>query len=340
MNKILDADFQEVYQALGQKLIPLKNKSVLVSGANGMLAGYMVKFFSWLNTKYGFNISVSGIVRQKKSEISGVHYLIGDVSDIKLHGQFHYIIHAASLASPVHYGTDPVGVSLPNVSGTINLLRHAETFPVESFLYLSSSEVYGDFGTDKAAIDETEYGRLDPMSPRSCYAESKRMGESLCVSWYKQKNVPAKVVRPFHTYGPGVTRTDGRVYADFIYSIVDRKDIALNSKGEAKRAFCYAADALAGMLLVLLEGNNGEAYNLGNPAQELSIREAAETAAGSFPDRNVKVVIHEQTSQGYMKSPVLRNAPSIKKISALGWRPAVTLKEGIHRTVTFIEGES
>ena len=339
MNKILRDDFQSVYDALGKKLLPLKGRSVLVSGANGMLAGYMVKFLSWLSTTHGYELKISGIVRQMKQEVPGVNYITGDVCHVTLHGQYDFIIHAASLASPVHYGSDPIGVSLPNILGTVNLLKHAESFPVKSFLFISSSEIYGDFGTDKTSIEESETGKLDPMNPRSCYAESKRMGESLCVSWFRQKHVPVKIVRPFHTFGPGVSRSDGRVYADFIYSVVDKKAITLNSKGDAKRAFCYQSDALTGMLLILLEGTDGEAYNLGNPGQELSIREAAEAAAGVFPERNIKVSFNDQTSQGYLKSAVLRNAPSIKKLSLMGWNPSVTFAEGIRRSVEYIEGE-
>lgn len=341
MNPILREDFDRIHHKLGAKLTPLRNKSILVTGANGMLAGYMVQFFSYLHSVHAFPLKVFGLVREIKNDFPGVRYLLGDVNSVPLHERFDFIVHAASLGSPIHYGTNPIGVSLPNVVGTTHLLKHAEAFPVESFLFVSSSEVYGDFGTDKTAIEESEFGRLDPMNPRSCYAESKRMGESLCVSWLKQKGVPTKVVRPFHTYGPGITRTDGRVYADFIYSIVDSKDIVLNSSGEARRAFCYQSDALIGMLLVLLEGQNGEAYNLGNPHEEHSIREAAEIATSVFPERKMKVAVKQApTSGGYLKSAVLRNCPSISKIGRLGWTPEVSLKSGLERSVRYIEGNS
>lgn len=340
LNDILHDDFSTLYSELKEDLSILRGKSLLITGANGMLAGYLLKFLSYLNHEHGFNLKAEGLVREIKPHgLSGVEFIHGDVCTYNFQDKkYHYIIHAASLASPIHYGSNPIGVSLPNVLGTIQLLNLAEKSGVESFLFVSSSEVYGDFGTDKIEIDEKEFGSLDPINPRSCYAESKRMGESLCISWFNQKKVPTKIVRPFHTYGPGLTRHDGRVYADFIYSIIDRKDIVLNSKGEAKRAFCYQSDALKGMLLVLLKGQPGEAYNLGNPDQELSIFEAAQAATVAFPERKLKVTINEANlPQGYLKSRVLRNCPSISKMKNLGWQPKISFLEGVRRTVKHIE---
>jgi nucleoside-diphosphate-sugar epimerase len=166
------------------------------------------------------------------------------------------------------------------------------------------------------------------------------MGENLCVSWFHQKNIPVKIIRPFHTYGPGLKQNDGRVYADFIYSILENRNIVLNSRGEAKRAFCYMSDAIAGILLVTLNGKAGEAYNLGNPSEEWSIYEAAMKATECYPERRLKVtVIDDQIVSGYIKSRVIRNCPDIKKINALGWKPEVTLIEGFKRTIKYTELE-
>lgn len=341
MNNVLLEDFVSIYKEMGNNLDPLKGKSVLVTGANGMIAGYMMRFLAWLNETHHFQLALYGLVRSEKNPVTGVKYIVGDVNTVQLTGKYDYIVHSASLATPIHYGTNPIGVSLPNILGTINLLTHAEKYPCESFLFVSSSEVYGDFGKDKVAIEENEYGKLDPVNPRSCYAESKRMGENLCISWFNQKNIPVKIVRPFHTYGPGLRRDDGRIYGNLAYSIADSKDITLNSKGEAHRAFCYLSDAVMGMLLVLLGGKSGEAYNLGNPGEEHSIREAANIAAAIYPERKMNVLIQEASiPQGYIASPVLRNCPSIRKLNELGWKPRVSLRYGLEKTVRYIEGEA
>lgn len=342
LNPILKADFETIYEQYNSDFQSLKNQSVLITGANGMIAKYLVAFLSYLNSDHRFNLKITGLVRSlPETKIDGVEYLVGDVCHYDLKSvNCDHIIHSASLASPIYYGSTPIETSLPNIEGTINLLRRSESLNLKSFVFISSSEVYGAFEKDKEGIEESEYGVLDPMNQRSCYAESKRMGENLCVSWHSQKKIPTKVVRPFHTYGPGLRRNDGRVYADFIYSIVDQKDITLNSKGEAKRAFCYMSDAIAGIILVMLKGKSGEAYNLGNPSQEWSIYEAAVKATEAYPERDLKVTINENNvGTGYLKSKVLRNCPSIKKIQALGWNPQVSLVDGYRKTVRFIEME-
>lgn len=342
MNIILKKDFDHIFERYKLDLEAIKNQHVLITGVNGMIANYLANFLSYLNSQHNFGITLTGLAKKlPQNRVPDVNYLVGNVCDFNFQEHtFDHIIHSASLASPIYYGSNPIETSLPNVEGTINLLRRSESLMLKSFVFLSSSEVYGTFRGNKSGIDEAEYGTVDPMNQRSCYAESKRMGENLCVSWFHQKKIPVKIIRPFHTYGPGLRKDDGRVFADFIYSILDKKDIVLNSRGEAKRAFCYLSDAVGGILLVMLKGKSGEAYNLGNPYEEWSIFEAAVKATQAYPDRNLKVTINENyIGSGYLKSKVLRNCPAIKKIQSLGWTPNVSLLEGFRRTVQFIEFE-
>ena len=158
--------------------------------------------------------------------------LVQDVCEpVALDEPIHFIVHAASQASPKYYGTDPVGTLSANVLGTYHLLNLAATHRVEAFLFFSSGEVYGQVAPERIPIRETDYGYLDPTDVRSCYGESKRMGETMCVAWAHQFGVPAKIVRPFHTYGPGMRLDDGRVFADFVADIVHDRDIVLKSDG-------------------------------------------------------------------------------------------------------------
>ena len=156
----------------------------------------------------------------------------------------------------------------------------------------------------------------------------------MCVSWANQYNVQCKIVRPFHTYGPGIRFDDGRVFSDFVNNVVNGQDIIIKSTGEAKRAFCYLADAILGFIMVLLNGKIGEAYNVGNEECEISIKDLAYTLRDLFEDKHIDVIINEsKCDKNYLKSPVKSALPETFKIRALGWKPRYGIKEGFRRTI-------
>lgn len=342
MNRIIREDIDFIISTF-KYWERFKNKTVLISGANGFLPAYLVE--TLLSLDQSFQTHVIALVRNKaKTERRFSHRLAHprfeiieqDVcTELSYSGKIDFIIHAASQASPKYYGVDPVGTLNANVIGTINLIKLAYDKKVESFLYFSSGEVYGTVDEKNIPIAEDAYGYLDPAKVRSCYAESKCMGENICVSWFHQYGVQAKIVRPFHTYGPGMALDDGRVFADFVSNILAGKDITLNSDGSARRAFCYLTDATLGFLTVLLNGENGEAYNVGNPQEEYSILELAKILTTIKPEKGLNVFINEayQQNNNYLKSPYPRNSPLIAKIGALGWRPETSVKTGFSRTV-------
>lgn len=320
-----------------------KNKTVLISGAYGFLAAYLVYTFLRINEKYHIECKVIGLGRSKDKaakkfgillERNDFEFVINDVSEpLAIKDKIDFIIHAASKASPKDYGSDPVGVINANVLGTNNLLELAKVNSVASFLYFSSGEVYGIVPAEKIPIKETDYGYIDITNVRACYSEGKRLGETMCVSWAYQHHIPAKIVRPFHTYGPGMDLNDGRVYADFISDIVNNRNIVMKSDGSAIRPFCYLKDATEGFLRVLVDGKNGEAYNIGNPAEEVSIIDLADKLAGLYPAKKLSVQRKEQSKQGYIQSPILRNSPNIEKAEGLGWHPSTSIETGFKRTI-------
>jgi len=323
----------------------LAGKTVLVTGANGFLPAYMVETFLYLNEHTSSEkIKIIGLVRNQEKasnrfclyqEKTDLKLIVQDVcSPILLDEKIDYIIHAASQASPKYYGKDPVGTLSPNVIGTYNLLNLAKDHGVEGFLFFSSGEVYGEVTASQIPTKESDYGYVDPTNVRSCYGESKRMGETMCVSWFHQYGVATKIVRPFHTYGPGMSLDDGRVYADFIADILNNRDIVMKSDGSAIRAFCYLADAVQGFLTVLLKGENGQAYNVGNDRGEASILDLAHKLVSLFPEKGLKVVKKEVIQPpGYLQSNILRNCPDISKIRELGWQPTTSIEEGFNRTI-------
>lgn len=322
----------------------LNGATVMVSGAAGFLPAYMVETLAALNAR-GASIRVVGLVRNLEKARArlghltslGVKLMQQDIVD-PLRADLpkaDFIVHAASQASPRFYGLDPLGTIAANTTGTQHMLRHAKRSDCWSFLFFSSGEVYGVPLDDSKHLAETDYGYLDPATVRACYAESKRLGETLCVSWHHQFGVPARIVRPFHTYGPGMDLNDGRVFADFVADILHGRNITLKSDGLAVRPFCYLADATVGFFTALLKGEAGKAYNVGNPDAESTIKDLAYMLVGLFPDMGIRVD-HQpsvMSVDGYLQSKVSRSTPSINRMMALGWQPVTSLADGFKRTV-------
>lgn len=340
---------QDVERILRQDLpwSDLNGSTVLISGASGFLPAYLIETLAGLNDR-GASIRIVGLVRNlEKAHArlghlahSGAEWMLQDIAQTLRADlpQADFIIHAASQASPKYYGIDPVGTLTANTMGTLYLLQHAIKSNAKRFLFFSSGEIYGIPLNPERQITESDYGIIDPTNVRSCYAESKRMGETMCVAWAHQYGLHTGIVRPFHTYGPGVALDDGRVFADFVADIVNHRSIVLKSDGLAKRPFCYIADATIGFLSVLLKGAKAEAYNVGNPHAEISMRDLAATLINLFPERNLKTHFTAPiTSNKYLKSPVSRLSPSIAKIEQLGWSPTTSIEDGFRRTVLSYE---
>lgn len=343
MNAIITEDINTIINQI-ENWNRFKNKTILISGANGFLPAYIIETLIEVNKRFDTKITIIGLVRNyenakkrfsKYIEKNLLDLIVQDVCEpLSIDKKIDFIIHAASQASPKYYGIDPVGTLSANVIGTINLAKLGIKNNVESFLFFSSSEVYGEIHESLMPIKENVFGFIDPAKVRSCYGESKRMGETICVSYFHQYGLKAKIVRPFHTYGPGMMLDDGRVYADFVANIILKKDITLNSDGSARRAFCYLTDATVGFFKILLDGKEGEAYNIGNPNEEYSILELAQLIIDLRPELNLKVRVNLPiNNDNYLKSTVSKNSPNIDKMIALFWQPKISVNEGFNRTI-------
>ena len=323
----------------------LAGKTILVTGAAGFLPAYLVRALLHLNSERQLELRVIGLVRNEAtarerfaSELghSDFTLVVSNLdAPLKIDGRVDYVVHAASQASPKYFGEDPVGTLLPNVFGTRHLLELASSKASAGFLFFSSGEVYGEVSPEQIPTPETAYGRVDPTEVRSCYAESKRMGEALCVAWTRQYGLHTSIVRPFHTYGPGMKLDDGRVFSDFVRNVLLEEDIVMKSDGKAIRSYCYLADATIGFLTVLLKGLAGEAYNVGNPNAAVSVMELAQTLANLYPAKGIGVVKQARGPDDgpYLQSPISKNCPDIAKIGALEWAPRVDLETGFRRTI-------
>ena len=251
----------------------------------------------------------------------------------------HYIIHCAGVASPTFYRLYPLETIDVNVDGTRNLLELCRTNPVKAMLHLSTSEIYGDPPPDAIPTAENYRGFVSCTGPRACYDESKRLAEALCVIYHEKYGVPVKVGRPFNVYGPGQRIDDRRIIPDLISAVINDEPIALFSDGRATRSFCYVRDAAWAMFLILLKGRAGEAYNLGNDREEVTMLQVAQTLKEVFGYS--KQIEHRTSSDpNYLVDNPQRRCPDLRKLKALGdYSPDVMLREGLARTLRSYEEE-
>lgn len=319
----------------------LNGKTVLVTGASGMLASYVTWLLLYLHEEAGIEVSVVALCRnpQKAEHYFGSYIgkpyfsmLTQDVCDpIAYDGAVDYIFHLAGNASPHFINTDPVGIMRCNLMGTMNVLELARKKQTAKVLFASTREVYGK-NEEAELLDEKNFGTLDPLDNRSCYPESKRAAETLLKSYYLQYGIDFNTIRIAHAYSPTMTlENDGRVMADLMSDVVAGRNIVLKSSGEAIRAFLYITDAVLGMFTVLFKGKAGEAYNLANETEPVCIRDLAQLLASSRSDKNIQVVINEGDQKGYCT--YRRTALNTTAIEHLGWKPQVPLREGIIRVL-------
>lgn len=305
----------------------LIDSTILITGATGLIGKAIVKRLLLSNIK------VIAVVRNKEKaekilgpENVNLHYMISDVMDIAPQNlNVNYIIHAASKTSSKSFISEPVETILTAFIGTKNLLEFASLNPIKGFIYLSTMEVYGTPITDEK-ITENHYTNLDSMKTRSCYPESKRMCENLCVSYASEYSIPVKIVRLTQTFGPGVQYNDSRVFAEFARCVIENKDIILNTKGETKRNYLYTEDAVNAILTVMLNGKVGEAYNAANEDTYCSIYDMACLVAEKCAKNKIGVKINNTSDleqHGY--APTLKMNLDTSKLKKIGWKPTVDL---------------
>ncbi|MGN0453050.1 MAG: NAD-dependent epimerase/dehydratase family protein [Ruminococcus sp.] len=330
---------------IGRDYIPyeqLRSKTVLVTGATGMLAYYFTMALMHLNLKKDYGIRVIALVRNAQKAKEKFAGFLGDsrfellsqdvCKPIEIEGNLDYIFHAAGAASPYFIKNDPTGIIAANTQGTVSVLELAKEKKVTNIIYPSTREIYGKVeGVE--FIKETDMGIFDPLDARSCYPESKRIAETILKSYLVQYGVPFTVARIAHSFGPGmIINSDGRVMADFISDAVNSRNIVLKSDGLAERAFCYITDAVAALFAIMLKGQCGEAYNLANETEPTPIKDVAQMLADLFPERGIKVIFDISGDRsGYCT--YTRVGLDTSKLESLGWKPEVKLADGLKNTV-------
>ena len=335
----------DIFAAAGEALPweKLRGCNVLVTGATGLIGGCLVEV---LMARGDINVYAAG--RNETRALSRFaeytsnphfHCFKYDVStpltssDVE---SFHYIIHAASDASPAAFASSPVEVMKSNIYGTANLLDYGLAHGMRRFLYVSTGEVYGEGGateetTDGPAFRETDSGYVNPTLPRSCYPSSKRAAETLCAAYKDQYGADLVIARPCHTYGPHFTPSDNRVYAQFVRNVLRGEDIVMKSDGSQFRSWCYVVDCVRAILYILLKGQSGEAYNIADSNSNITIRQLADMIAAAAGRKVVIQLPPDSESKGY--NPITRSLFSTRKLESLGWSISGEMREKIVKMV-------
>jgi len=357
--EIVLRDLNHICAGLKDELGAMAGKRLLITGGAGFLGYYFVQTILHFNR--GCNGARPIEVHVHDNFMRGIPQWLSPLEDdpalvvtrrdvterLPPNGRdFAFIVHAACIASPTYYRQHPIETMDANVDGIRNLLDFCRKpdGKVEGLLFFSSSEIYGDPPADSIPTPETFRGHVSCTGPRSCYDESKRYGETLCVNFAQRHGVPVTIVRPFNNYGPGMKITDRRAMSDFARNVRDSQNIELLSDGGPTRTFCYVADAIIGYYKILTRGRPGEAYNIGADTPEISIRGLADrvvTIAADLFGYEGKVVLRQSADRAYLTDNPQRRRPSIDKARGeLDYAPKIALDEGIRSSLIWYNENS
>jgi len=351
-NPIVAEDMAHIERGLGD-LKKFEGANLLITGAAGFLGFYISHFLLHLIDR---GVNVQSIILLDKFMLGRPSWIddlaascdrvkvfpfdiaTGKIADVPGADGADFIIHMASIASPVFYRKFPLETLDANVGGLRNLLDFYRDKPLKGFLFYSSSEIYGDPTPDAIPTNEEYRGLVSCLGPRACYDEAKRFGETVCWVFATKYGTPVRMVRPFNNYGPGMGLGDKRAPADFAQCVLDNKDIVILSSGSPTRTFCYVADAVLGYFKVLLH-DQFDVFNIGMDRPEISIVQLAESfqrAGKKLAGYPGKVVFQQSDDKEYLTNNPNRRCPDLSKARRLlGFNPAILVDDGVERFLRF-----
>lgn len=322
----------------------LANKKIMISGATGLIGRYLIDLIMYKNINENLNCQLVALVRNEdkakdifKSYLNDNNFIIlkQDVKEaINYDSQIDYIIHAASNTYPIQYATDPVGTVLTNVLGTYNLLNFGKEHNITNFVFTSSFEVYGNV-KDNKPISELDFGIVNPTILRSCYPESKRTSESLCIGFSEQYHVKTNIVRLSRVFGPTMNIESSLATAQFLKKGLNKEDIVLKSDGEQLYSYNYVGDAVIAILLVMLEGQDKEAYNVADSKFDAKLKEFAHIVA-DYVDREVVFDLPDEIEKKGFSNSTMTILNS-NKLKELGWHANKDIKKRIEETIDILK---
>lgn len=340
MSFLLQSDIDEICKRLGEDVRQFAGRRILISGARGFLGRYFTDVL--LNLNHTVLRDPCEIVALDNFVTSGKlgadlpkdrHFAFVEHDIIKPfypERPVDYIIHAAGIASPYYYRKYPLETLEVATTGLKNVLELARKQPESRLVFFSSSEIYGDPDPAHVPTKESYNGYVSCLGARSCYDESKRLGETLIRIYHQLHGVKACIIRPFNVFGPGMQKTDYRVLPNFMAKILANEPVTVYGNGKQTRTFCYVTDAIVGFLKVLLHGVPGEPYNIGNPTPEITMLNLVDTIKYAI-EGDVQYHVAEHPDS-YPADEPQRRCPDITKASSqVGYEPIVSLADGLRR---------
>lgn len=337
-------DFEEILSGDVSWIERLNNKKLLITGSTGLIGSIIGRLILHYNKEHGGHIFIICQVRniEKAKNIycdyldsEYIDFCLGDINETIVYEKpIDYIIHCANTTSSRAYVSEPVETIRTITIGTDNMLQFALQKKVESFVYLSSMETYGSPYYENRRITEDDSGYINTMSVRSSYSEGKRIAECLCASYASEYGLCIKVARLAQVFGAGVNPKDNRVFSQLAKSVINKEDFIMHSDGESYGNYCYTTDAAKAILMLLTDGESGEAYNVVNESNCVTIKEMAEMVAHEIAKDSFKVVYdipESNLTYGYAPKVVMRL--SSKKMNSLGWKATVSLPDMYKRMI-------
>ena len=344
MNSVLEEDLEQIIKSPIVDWDMLKNKTIFITGATGLIGSILVRAILLKNKKEEFNIKLKLVVRTKDEaeKLFGkdndfISYIVSSIDEyVPKDVDIDYIIHGASPTKSKFFIENPVETMDIAIMGTKRVLEQAKLSNIKSMVYLSSMEMYGTI--DSNNVDENDQGYIEPLNARSSYSQGKRVCELYSYSYYSEYGVPVKIARIAQTFGAGISKNENRVFKVFADAVINKQDIVLKSEGTTIINYSYTTDTVIGLLCIMLNGKSGEAYNLVSDNNNMTILESAKYLAEKYGAGkvNVKIEIPEQ-NQGFAPNNkiVLNN----NKIKSIGWNYKYNITQGYDRLIKYLKEE-
>lgn len=325
----------------------LAGKSLMLSGATGLIGSYLVDVLMEKNATEALNCMVYALVRNEEkarsrfSRYGDDPHLVFIPYDVKfplVRNDFDtvdYILHLASNTHPMQYSTDPIGTITTNIVGLQNMLDFAVEHHASRFMFASSNEIYGENRGDSEFFDENYCGYINSNTLRAGYPESKRCGEALCQAYKAQKGLDVVIPRLTRSYGPTMLMSDTKAVSQFIKKGIAEEDIVLKSAGTQYYSYQYVADSVSGLLTVLLKGEIGEAYNIAEEHSDIMLKDLAAIIAEISGRKVIFEIPDAVEAAGY--STATKARLNGQKLHALGWTPKYDIKSGMERTILILK---